>query len=95
MWVPSNANNQRSGEPHAQRQDILGPRCQLRILAGQIRLRVPIQHPIWKIRLPFGLSSAQDVCQDITSEMFEDVKGVEVVVDDVLIWGETENMMQG
>ena len=41
-------------------------------------------------RLPFGLSSAQDVFQDIMSEMFDDVTGVEVVVDDVLIWGETE-----
>ena len=41
-------------------------------------------------RLPFGLSSAQDVFQDIMSEMFEDIEGVEVVVDDMLIWGETE-----
>ena len=41
-------------------------------------------------RLPFRLSSAQDVFQDIMSEMFEDIEGVEVVVDDVLIWGETE-----
>ena len=40
--------------------------------------------------LPFGLSSAQDVFQDIMSEMFEDIEGVEVVVDDMLIWGETE-----
>ena len=41
-------------------------------------------------RLPFGLSSAQDVFQDIMSEMFEDIEGVEVVVDDLLIWGENE-----
>ena len=34
-------------------------------------------------RLPFGISSTQD-------EMFEDIEGVEVVVDDLLIWGETE-----
>lgn len=38
-------------------------------------------------RLPFGISSAQDVFQ---AEMFEDIEGVEVVVDDLLIWAETE-----
>ena len=42
-------------------------------------------------RLPFGLSSSQDVFQKVMSEMFEDIEGVEVVIDDVLIWGETEN----
>ena len=41
-------------------------------------------------RLPFGISSAQDVFQATMSEMFEDIEGVEVVVDDLLIWGETE-----
>ena len=39
-------------------------------------------------RLPFGLSSSQDIFQKIMSEMFEDIPGVEVVVDDLLIWGE-------
>ena len=41
-------------------------------------------------RLPFGLSSAQDAFQDIVSEMFENIEGVEMVVGDMLIWGETE-----
>ena len=41
--------------------------------------------------LPFGLSSSQDVFQNLLSEMFEYIEGVEVVVDDVLIWGETED----
>ena len=36
--------------------------------------------------LPFGLSSAQKVM----SEMFESIKGMEVVVDDILVWGESE-----
>ena len=36
-------------------------------------------------RLPFGLSSSQDVFQSI---MTEDIDGVEVIVDDLLIWGE-------
>ena len=34
------------------------------------------------------LSSSQDIFQKIMSEMFEDIPGVEVVVDDLLIWGE-------
>ena len=41
-------------------------------------------------RFPFGLSSSQDLFQSIMSEMFEDVEGVEVIVDDLLIWGESE-----
>ena len=41
-------------------------------------------------RLPFGLSSSQDIFQRIMSEMFEDIEGVEVVVDDLLVWGEDE-----
>ena len=41
-------------------------------------------------RLPFGISSAPDVFQAIMSEMFGDIEDVEVVVDDLLIWGTTE-----
>ena len=41
-------------------------------------------------RLPLGLSSAQDVFQRVMSQMFEDIEGVKVVVDDILIWGENE-----
>ena len=41
-------------------------------------------------RLPFGISTAQDVFQADMSEMFEDIEGIEVVVDDLLIWGTTE-----
>ena len=41
-------------------------------------------------RLPFGLSSSQDIFQRIMSEMFHDIEGVEVVVDDLLIWGESK-----
>ena len=40
-------------------------------------------------RLLFGISSAQDVFQAVMSEMFEDIEGVKVVVDDLLIWGTT------
>ena len=41
-------------------------------------------------RLPFGISSAQDVFQSVMSEMFEDIDGVEVAVDDVIVWGTNE-----
>ena len=40
-------------------------------------------------QFPFGISSAQDVFQVIMSEMFEDIEGVEGIVDDLLIWAET------
>ena len=40
--------------------------------------------------LPFGLSSALDVFQKVMSEMFESSEGVEVVVDDIVVWGESE-----
>ena len=42
-----------------------------------------------KLCLLFGISSAQDVFQAIMSEMFEDIEGVEVIVDDILVWGAT------
>ena len=38
----------------------------------------PFGHYMFK-RLPFGISSAQDVFQAIMSEMFEDIEGVEVI----------------
>ena len=41
-------------------------------------------------RLPFGISSAQDVFQSVMSEIFKDIDGVEVIVNDLLIWGESE-----
>ena len=40
-------------------------------------------------RLSFGLSSSQDIFQRLMSEMFEDMEGIEVVVDDLLIRGES------
>ena len=41
-------------------------------------------------RLPFGVSSAQDVFQAIMTDIFGDIEGVEVVVDDLLIWAEND-----
>ena len=41
-------------------------------------------------RLPFGLSSTQDTFQKVMTDNFEDIDGVEVVVDDILVWGTNE-----
>ena len=42
-------------------------------------------------RLPFGIKSAPEVFQHRMSELFEDVEGVKVIVDDLLIWGENDD----
>jgi len=38
--------------------------------------------------LPFTQSSSQDIFQRAMSEMFEGIQGVEVVVDNLFVWGE-------
>lgn len=40
-------------------------------------------------RLPFGVASAPEVFQSVMVQLFEDLEGVEVIVDDLLVWGET------
>ena len=44
--------------------------------------------------LPFGLSSAQDIFQKVMTDMFKGIDGIEVVVDDILVWVRL-NMIQG
>lgn len=39
-------------------------------------------------RLPFGIASAPEVFQSVMSNMFQDIEGVEVIVDDLVVWGE-------
>ena len=41
-------------------------------------------------RLPFGINTDGEIYQRIMTEMFEDMEGVEVIVDDILVWGENE-----
>uniref|UniRef100_A0A8C2B8P6 ribonuclease H n=1 Tax=Cyprinus carpio TaxID=7962 RepID=A0A8C2B8P6_CYPCA len=41
-------------------------------------------------RLPFGINTAGEIFQRLMTEMFEDMEGVEVIVDDILVWGENE-----
>ena len=38
------------------------------------------------LRLPFGINSASELFQRIMSEIFQDIHGVEVLVDDILIY---------
>ena len=42
------------------------------------------------LRLPFGISSAPEVFQRKMTESFEDIEGVGVIFDDILIWGKDE-----
>ena len=39
-------------------------------------------------RVPFGIASAPEMFQNITSHLFDDIDGVEVIVDDLVVWGE-------
>ena len=41
-------------------------------------------------RFLFGLCSAQDVFQDVMSELFRGIEGVVVIVHDLLIWGQNQ-----
>ena len=39
-------------------------------------------------RLPFGIASAPEVFQNVMVHLFQDIEGVEVIVDDLVVWGE-------
>ena len=41
-------------------------------------------------RLPFGISSASEVFQRTMNQLFGDIEGCEIIVDDILIWGRDE-----
>ena len=41
------------------------------------------------LRLPFGLKSAQDVFQKRINETFQDIPGIEIVAEDILIFSTT------
>lgn len=42
------------------------------------------------LRMPFGIASAPEVFQKKNVQMFGDIKGVEIYIDDIIIAGETE-----
>ena len=41
------------------------------------------------LRLPMGISSAPEIYQRAMGEMFADIKGVEIIMDDILIHAPT------
>ena len=49
----------------------------------------PLERYAFK-QLPFIICSAPEVFQNITSQIFDDLEGVEVIVDDLLVWGESK-----
>ena len=44
----------------------------------------------WKfLRMPYGIKSGSELYQRVASQIFDGLEGVEVIMDDVLIWGRT------
>ena len=41
-------------------------------------------------RLPFGICSAPEVFQRVMHQMFDRIDGCEIIMDDILVWGATE-----
>ncbi|KAL2090027.1 hypothetical protein ACEWY4_014715 [Coilia grayii] len=41
-------------------------------------------------RPPFRINTAGEIFQRLMTEMFEDMDGVQVIVDDILVWGQTK-----
>ena len=42
------------------------------------------------LRMPFGIKSAPEVWQRTASQFFGDLDGTEVIMDDILVWGRTQ-----
>ena len=43
------------------------------------------------LRMPFGINSAPEVFQKKMTQAFEDLSGVKIIADDILIWGKDED----
>lgn len=41
-------------------------------------------------RMPFGIKSAPEVFQKIMTQMVEHIEGAEAIIDDILVWGATQ-----
>ena len=50
----------------------------------------PFGHYCYR-RLPFGIKCAQEVFQKKISQHFDNIPGVETEIDDILIWGATDD----
>ena len=72
--------------PNAKIFSVLDANSEMQLDHGSAKLRI--------FNTPYGRymfkRSSQDIFQRTMSEMFEDIEGVEVVIDDLLVWGENE-----
>nr|XP_034322405.1 uncharacterized protein K02A2.6-like [Crassostrea gigas] len=50
----------------------------------------PASRVMWKVWMPLGIKSAQDLFQKRISQHFRHIPGVEVDIADILIWGENK-----
>ena len=41
-------------------------------------------------RLPYGITSASEVFHKTVQQIFDDIDGVKVYIDDLVIWGESK-----
>ena len=49
-----------------------------------------LQYPLGRyryVRLPFGIKTARDIFAQEMSEIFKDIEGVEIIADDILVFG--------
>lgn len=71
-------------------------RCHFGISSSSVNRRINILNhhgnPICKVslRLPFELSSIPETYQQTMVELFGNLSGVEICVDDFFVWGETQ-----
>ena len=49
----------------------------------------PFGHYCYR-RLPYGITSASEVFHKTVQQTFDDIDGVKVYIDDLVIWGESK-----
>ena len=88
----SHADHWRSNNTSARCHLLLSSGCQLRLLANQSWPRkcqaLHIQQPYWSLHVQMPSIWLIRYFQKVLTEVFDDIDGVEVVVDDILVWGE-------
>ena len=44
--------------------------------------------------MPFGIASTPEVFQNVMFHLFRDIEGVEVIVDDLVVWGKDVEQLE-